>query len=105
MIGFARDAVRLSRRITRHQLEEEIVPRRALERLIELVGEAAKRVSAEAHRREPAILWSKIMGMRDWLAHDYHDIDLNVLWDTARNGLPPLIKQLEQALKSPGPRR
>ncbi len=91
--------------ISRRQLDNEIAPRRALERLIELVGEAAKRVSPETRERESAIPWNAIIGMRDKLAHDYDDIESEFLWRTARNDLPPLARQLERALTTPSRRK
>ncbi len=66
----------------------------ALQRLVEIVGEAASRVSEKARRQHPAIAWREIIGMRNRLAHAYHRVDLNVLWDVIVNDLPLLVEQL-----------
>jgi uncharacterized protein with HEPN domain len=42
--------------------------------------------------------WAKMKGMRNFLIHEYDDIDLKIVWDTVNNNLPPLIKELEKIL-------
>ncbi len=70
----------------------------ALTRLVEIVGEAAARVSSERQARHPDIPWRIIAGTRNRLIHGYDVVDLDVLWDTVTDDLPPLIVQLETAL-------
>lgn len=61
----------------------------ALVRAIEIVGEAASKVSDEA-RASVAIPWPAVVGMRNRLIHAYFDIDRDVLWATATQSLPQL---------------
>jgi len=62
-----------------------------------IIGEAATKVMegyaafTEAH---PEVAWRNMRGMRNRMAHGYFDIDLNVVWDTAQEWLPELLKQL-----------
>ncbi len=70
----------------------------ALVHLLEIVGEAATRVSDAGQHRFPSIPWRKACGMRNRLVHGYDPIDLKVLWDTITDDLPPLIAGLEQIL-------
>ena len=63
---------------------------------IEIIGEAASRVSPELRQTLPSIPWADIVGMRNRLIHAYFDI----LWDTVSSALDPLILQLEAALES-----
>lgn len=98
MLDFARIAVRLRYKTKRHEFDERTERRLALERLVELIGEAAKRVSTETRESQVRIEWSDIIKMRDKLAHDYDEIDPDILWGTFRNDLPRLIRQLESAL-------
>ncbi len=72
----------------------------SLVKLIEIIGEAAAGVSEETRAQAPQIPWRSIVGMRNRLIHSYFDIDLDRVWDTIVDDLPPLIKQLE-ALKTP----
>jgi uncharacterized protein with HEPN domain len=50
----------------------------------------------------PAIAWADAVGMRNRIVHVYDDVDLNVLWDTIIDDLPPLISQLRAALAERG---
>ena len=72
----------------------------ALVRLIEIIGEAAARVSMEGQRGYPSIPWPEIIGMRNRLVHGYDEVDLDVLWDTIEFDLPPLITILQHILES-----
>jgi uncharacterized protein with HEPN domain len=71
----------------------------ALVRLIEIVGEAANRITAKDQSRYPSIPWKAIIGMRNRLVHGYDAIDLDVLWDTIKVDLPQLIEELERTLE------
>lgn len=70
----------------------------ALQRLIEILGEAAKRVSAETRERAEDIPWKKIAGMRDRLIHQYWNVNLDIVWNTVTEELPPLVAALETLL-------
>ena len=68
--------------------------RLALTKLVEIVGEAAKRVSEEGRAEFPNVPWSAAARMRDRLVHHYFDIDLDVLWNTVVDDRPGLLSQL-----------
>ena len=64
-----------------------------------VIGEAASRLArehAEALEHYPNIPWRDMRGMRNRIAHGYFDIDLDVVWDTVQNALPPLLVHLKQ---------
>ena len=67
---------------------------------VEIVGEAAARVSEDTRLQHPAIPWREIVGMRNHLVHVYFDIDLRLVWDTVLNDLPDLITRLERLVPS-----
>jgi len=67
----------------------------AVTRQLEIIGEAARRISSETQATILDIPWSKIIGMRNRLAHEYDDLDLETLWDTIQLALPELIAVLE----------
>jgi uncharacterized protein with HEPN domain len=79
---------------TRDDLSEDEVLRLALTKLVEIVGEAAKQVSAETRAEYPSVPWSAAARMRDRLVHHYFDIDLDVLWATITDDIPALLTAL-----------
>ena len=62
----------------------------AVVRSLEIIGEAASRTSAELRNEHPEIKWGSMIGMRNKIAHEYLDVDYQVVWETARLDLPPL---------------
>ena len=70
----------------------------ALVKAIEIIGEAAGQVSEETRAKLPRIPWRNIVGMRNRLVHAYFDINLDVLWKTVMEGLPPIVAELKRAL-------
>jgi uncharacterized protein with HEPN domain len=70
----------------------------ALTRAVEIVGEAASKVSDAGRTELPALPWQQIVGMRNRLIHAYFDINRNILWDTVALALPPLLAQLKDFL-------
>lgn len=64
-------------------------------RAVEIIGEAATRVSQETRQDYPQLPWRQMISMRNRLIHGYDDLDLEVVWDTIRNDIPPLIALLE----------
>lgn len=62
---------------------------------IQVIGEAARGLSEELRGRHPAIPWSRIIGMRHILVHDYFGTDLEEVWGTVLTDLPALKRDLE----------
>ena len=96
MLSHAREAVDLLGKTSRERLEDDRTLQLALTRLIEIVGEAANRVSKTTQSRHTEIPWHKIIGMRNRLIHGYDVTDIDILWDTITNDLPPLIEKLNE---------
>ncbi len=72
----------------------------ALVRAIEVIGEAAGKVSEDLRRSSPQIPWAMIVSMRNRLIHAYFDIDHEILWKTVMNELPALLPRLQALLKN-----
>jgi uncharacterized protein with HEPN domain len=62
----------------------------AVVKSIEILGEAVKKVPDDIRSQYPDIPWKSIAGMRDVLVHEYWGIDVNIIWATVQEGLPPL---------------
>jgi uncharacterized protein with HEPN domain len=71
----------------------------ALMRVIEVIGEAASRMSEDLRLTAPDIPWNLIVSMRNRLIHAYFDIDRDILWRTATMDLHTLLPQLQALLK------
>jgi uncharacterized protein with HEPN domain len=99
MLDHALEAVEMTRGRQPGDLKENRMLQLALVRLVEIVGEAATRVSREGQEQHPSIPWQQARGMRNRLIHGYDTVDLDVLWDTTQDDLPALIVQLRQALE------
>ena len=83
------------------ELEDFIADRKlclAVERCLEIIGEAAGRVTPEFQDREPSIAWRQIKGMRNILAHEYGQIDYEVVHSTVLDDIPRLVAALEAVL-------
>lgn len=67
----------------------------AVIRRLEIIGEAARRLSPAARTSLPELTWNAMIGMRNLLIHEYDDVDLSIVWDTVKIDLPALIKAIE----------
>ena len=91
----ARSAVKFADGLTQQQFEQDALHRYAIMKVVEIVGEAASRLTAKTKEELPGIEWGKIIGMRHRLVHDYFAVDYDILWEVVQNDLPKLISQLE----------
>ncbi|NEO27432.1 MAG: DUF86 domain-containing protein [Kamptonema sp. SIO4C4] len=66
---------------------------------LEIIGEAAGRITDDCRARHPQLPWLDITGMRNRLIHAYFDVNLDVVWDTITNDLTPLIKTLNRVIQ------
>lgn len=98
MRDHAQEAVTMGSGKTRDDLAADRKLQLALTRLIEIVGEAASRVSQETRLCHPDVPWAAIISMRNRLIHGYDTVDLAVLQSTVSDDLPPLTARLESIL-------
>jgi len=96
ILDAAREAVRFVQGRLRTDLDTDRQLNLSLVRLLEVIGEAARGISTEFRQAHPEVVWNKMIGMRDRLIHGYFDINLDVVWQTVTEDLPPLIAQLEK---------
>jgi uncharacterized protein with HEPN domain len=96
MLDMSREALSFACGRKKEDLDTDKGLMRILERDIELIGEAATKISEEAKALLPNIEWKYIIGMRNRLVHVYYEVDRNILWDTVTNAIPELIKELEK---------
>ena len=95
----AREALSFMSGKTRADLDSNRMLVLAVVKDLEIIGEAAGRISAECRARHPGIPWAIMVEMRNRLTHAYFSINLDVIWDTVTNDLAPLIEQLERVIQ------
>lgn len=99
MLDSARHAHAMALGRKRSDLDLDYMFQLALTRLVEIIGEAASRVSKPTREKYRQIPWADIVGMRNRLIHGYDVVDLNLLWNTVETDLPQLIEQLEEIIE------
>ena len=65
---------------------------------IEVIGEASNNVSDEFQEKHSELPWMQMRAIRNKIVHDYRELNLDVIWDTARNDLPALKTQIQKLL-------
>jgi uncharacterized protein with HEPN domain len=70
----------------------------AVIRRLEIIGEAARRISEETRTAYPDLPWSDMISMRNVMIHEYDDVDLVIVWETVKNDMPQLVNSLEKIL-------
>lgn len=96
MLDAAREAVGFVHGRTRSDLNGDRQLVLALVKCIEIMGEAACQITPDTREQICGIPWDDMIGMRHRLVHAYFDIDLDILWKTVQEDLPPLITELER---------
>jgi uncharacterized protein with HEPN domain len=98
MLDHAREAIAITEDRSRADLDRDRLLELGLVRLIEIIGEAAAKVAADFQAGHSQIPWPQVVAMRNRLVHGYDEVDLDVLWDTVKDDLPPLVIELEKLL-------
>ena len=96
MLDTSRKALRLVQGKSRAEYDRDETLRLALAHLLQVIGEAARRVSPESCQAHPEVPWKAIVGMRHKVVHDYMTVDDDVIWDTVTRELARLVAALER---------
>jgi len=78
-----------------HFIESDLIASAVMKKF-EIIGEASNKLSDDLKKEHADIPWSKIIGMRNILIHDYIGTDLEGVWNTIHQDLPELKAQLEK---------
>ena len=95
MVGSARLVRAYLEGVTREDFMRNVQLQDSVVRRLEIIGEAAGRVSTTFRRRHPAIPWGRMIGMRNRMIHVYDAVDLDIVWTTARERIPELLALIE----------
>jgi uncharacterized protein with HEPN domain len=102
MLNAARGALHALRSVSLEEYRVQENLRLAVERRLEIMGEAARHVSDALRERHPEIPWRGIVGQRNVLIHAYATIQDDLVWRLAEVQLPALIPMLETVLRELG---
>jgi uncharacterized protein with HEPN domain len=95
------EAMALANGRARADLDSDRIFFLSLLKLVEIVGEAASRVSQGTRSAHPEIPWRQIIETRNRLVHGYDAVDCNILWDIVNVDFPPLAARLKALLPEP----
>ncbi len=98
ILDAAREAVGFTQEVSREAFDHDRKLVLALVKDIEIIGEAASKVSKEAQDAYPQFPWPQMISMRNRLIHAYFEIDIETVWKTVKDDLPPLIAGLEEVI-------
>ncbi len=77
---------------------EDIRCQDAVIRRLEIIGEAARRISDTTKSDHPEVPWFEMVGMRNVVIHEYDDVDIIVIWDTIKKDIPSLISAINKII-------
>ncbi len=97
MLDATQEAISFASGKKREDLDADRMLVLSLVKDIEIIGEAATKISEDCRRVLPEIPWKNIVAMRNRLIHGYFDIDLDIVWKTVAEELPPLLNLLRKA--------
>ena len=95
ILSYAHELVSIIKDETHFSFSKNRIKRLAVERILEIIGEAANHLSDDFIEQHNDIPWSKIIGLRNKIAHDYGEILTDRIWLIVSSSIPELIKQLE----------
>lgn len=95
MLIAARKALIFVEGMDRNEFNDNEVIQNAVIRPLEIIGEAASRISTAFRKSHPEIPWKEIIGLRNRLIHEYFRVEFSAVWDTIQKDIPELIKLIE----------
>ena len=99
MLDAALEALSFAQGRQRSDLDHDRLLLHGLVRNVEIMGEAASRITDDLKDLEHEIPWLDIVGMRNRLIHAYFDVDPDIIWNTVVQDLPTLVTMLRQVLR------
>jgi uncharacterized protein with HEPN domain len=98
MLDMCQQALEISANKNKVDYDNDITLRLALTHAVQVIGEAAQRVSKPFRDAHPEVPWREIIGMRHRIVHDYLNVDEDVVWQVIQDDLPPLNKTLKKII-------
>lgn len=83
------EGITLEKFLTDTQIQDSVIRR------LEIIGEAAKRISDETKESYSSVPWIEMISMRNFMIHEYDDVDVSIVWETVNRDLPVVISLIE----------
>ena len=96
MLDSIDEALLFAKGRSRNDLDDDRMLTLALLKTLEMIGEAASKITDDFKNRNPDVLWDAVIATRNRLIHGYFDIDLDIVWVTIRKDLPMLRRALRK---------
>ena len=96
----ARAAIEYMRGKSRDKFSKDSLLQDAVVRRLEIIGEAAGRVSPVTQKKYASLPWQAMKGTRNRIIHEYDSIQMDIIWDIVKQDLPFLVKELEKIVSS-----
>jgi uncharacterized protein with HEPN domain len=90
------DILEFTNSVSYYEFEKDKMRKLAVERQLEIIGQAANKISKEAQEQIQNIPWGNIIGLRNKLAHDYGEILAERIWNITKTSVPELLKEIEK---------
>jgi len=91
----ARRVLDFTKNTSQQEFFQNELMQNAVMRQLEIIGEAARKLSTETTSAHPEVPWQSLIGMRNRLIHEYFRIRLERVWDTVRDDIPELIRLIK----------
>jgi uncharacterized protein with HEPN domain len=98
MLQTAKDILEFTHGVTFAEYSANKMMKMSIERGFQILGDAARRVSADLQAEHPEIPWSSVVKHRNVIVHDYADLSLDRIWEVIQKDLPALVRDLEQLI-------
>jgi uncharacterized protein with HEPN domain len=98
MLDMGQKALDLIVGLNKFDYDEDETLKLALTHLVQVIGEAARRVSPVFQEAHPEIPWHEIIGMRHRVVHDYLNVDEDIIWEVVHQDLPALVEALIKSM-------
>ncbi len=96
MIDAAEEALSFTDEISEKDFSQNRMLILSVIKEIEIIGEAASKISEEIKLKYPEVPWKDIIGMRNRLIHGYFEVNIELVWNTVNNNLPQLLSLLQK---------
>ena len=90
-----------ARDLTWNDFQKSTLHQDAIVRTLEIIGEAATKISQQTKDAHPDLPWKELVGMRNRLVHEYFRVDIEKVWETVSKDIPSLIKLIEPLIPAP----